>query len=71
MTKRIENEIEEEEISTHTSLAGRDDSAEFLDIIRVISTHTSLAGRDNAASMALSFFVSFLLTRPSRDVTIC
>ena len=33
-----------------------------------ISTHTSLAGRDHATN-AIIILVSFLLTRPSRDVT--
>ena len=37
---------------------------------RCISTHTSLAGRDILQSIRFTFLHSFLLTRPSRDVTI-
>ncbi len=57
-------------ISTHTSLAGRDSiTANIINII-IISTHTSLAGRDNTGWTGRGDPVRFLLTRPSRDVTI-
>ena len=64
----LENLVQEA-ISTHTSLAGRD-----LNVMRSwlgynISTHTSLAGRDSA-EMPRSTGMPFLLTRPSRDVTM-
>ena len=37
------------EISTHTSLAGRDDEAHREEMAKMtISTHTSLAGRDSS-----------------------
>ena len=35
-----------------------------------ISTHTSLAGRDNDCPHVTTGTHSFLLTRPSRDVTV-
>ena len=57
-------------ISTHTSLAGRDPSAGVTGTWDEISTHTSLAGRDYGASTVYSVTEAFLLTRPSRDVTI-
>ena len=57
-------------ISTHTSLAGRDKLLyqRFPPNIR-ISTHTSLAGRDPSFSHNSLVLCKFLLTRPSRDVT--
>ncbi len=57
-------------ISTHTSLAGRDGLTpdELIDAY-YISTHTSLAGRDGFFSEYLDSKIGFLLTRPSRDVT--
>ena len=44
------------------------ENGELNEFAEVISTHTSLAGRDDATfgQIALS---TFLLTRPSRDVT--
>ena len=56
-------------ISTHTSLAGRDDSWEHICYNYVISTHTSLAGRDSIVVREFPSKTQFLLTRPSRDVT--
>ena len=56
-------------ISTHTSLAGRDNIYRFLAISKTISTHTSLAGRDRTPVPEWILLLLFLLTRPSRDVT--
>ena len=56
-------------ISTHTSLAGRDVIGDETLVDVVISTHTSLAGRDAASNLMVCCPSSFLLTRPSRDVT--
>ena len=49
-----------EDISTHASLAGRDEPAEhgFRGHL-VISTHASLAGRDNPCSFASSIVSDF------------
>ena len=56
-------------ISTHTSLAGRDDW-KFWGLRKDwISTHTSLAGRDFWLFVMIVLWIRFLLTRPSRDVT--
>ena len=55
-------------ISTHTPLAGRDQNRQGDLISCDISTHTPLAGRD-ASSTAAAAASTFLLTRPSRDVT--
>ena len=57
------------DISTHTSLAGRDVIGDETLVDVVISTHTSLAGRDAASNLMVCCPSSFLLTRPSRDVT--
>ena len=57
-------------ISTHTSLAGRDIALQRLASWIGISTHTSLAGRDLNSSIQGLGDVLFLLTRPSRDVTV-
>ena len=59
-----------ERVSTHTSLAGRDELFQFFPFILRVSTHTSLAGRDCAGYSNLDILRKFLLTRPSRDVTI-
>ena len=56
-------------ISTHTPLAGRDMTSSAVEKILLISTHTPLAGRDNVRSGHVMMISSFLLTRPSRDVT--
>ena len=56
-------------ISTHTSLAGRDDLEEKYAKLDSISTHTSLAGRDILFLLLVTAGKGFLLTRPSRDVT--
>ena len=57
-------------ISTHTPLAGRDDSnRENWNSSRNISTHTPLAGRDTFGFDLTLFLKRFLLTRPLRDVT--
>ena len=56
-------------ISTHTSLAGRDIPMTLYPAISVISTHTSLAGRDEVDFNPTGITNTFLLTRPSRDVT--
>ena len=57
-------------ISTHTSLAGRDEVVHVCTALcRQISTHTSLAGRDWPRLCLLPWPRRFLLTRPSRDVT--
>ncbi len=57
-------------ISTHTPLAGRDMTSSAVEKILLISTHTPLAGRDNVRSGHVMMISSFLLTRPSRDVTL-
>ena len=46
------------EISTHTSLAGRDRRKPKSYKVNIISTHTSLAGRDGK-NMALGMGVGF------------
>ena len=56
-------------ISTHTSLAGRDYGLRVRIQDLYISTHTSLAGRDTA-DILFPHYAKFLLTRPSRDVTV-
>ena len=56
-------------ISTHTSLAGRDGCKKTNHNFSEISTHTSLAGRDQLHKLVFAGQHSFLLTRPSRDVT--
>ena len=57
-------------ISTHTPLAGRD-GTEYGGILgEKISTHTPLAGRDPSRPVLSLIFLSFLLTRPLRDVTV-
>ena len=56
-------------ISTHTSLAGRDWRDKETDCKIRISTHTSLAGRDQDGQLD-AYREKFLLTRPSRDVTL-
>ena len=58
------------QISTHTSLAGRDGINALLSQIGYISTHTSLAGRDILRHLTRQHCYTFLLTRPSRDVTL-
>ena len=57
-------------ISTHTPLAGRDVFLVDSNHITCISTHTPLAGRDSDLSRIFPASISFLLTRPSRDVTV-
>ena len=57
-------------ISTHTPLAGRDAYADDVKILSIISTHTPLAGRDLGGMENSSYDIRFLLTRPSRDVTL-
>ena len=57
-------------ISTHTSLAGRDNHTASRNLrFCQISTHTSLAGRDDPGGSHSYGDGQFLLTRPSRDVT--
>ena len=58
------------DISTHTSLAGRDGFFSTHKIGNDISTHTSLAGRDQFQNPKTGEVYEFLLTRPSRDVTL-
>ena len=58
------------EISTHTSLAGRDTMINEYNEAISISTHTSLAGRDHSLQPLSCTHFRFLLTRPSRDVTM-
>ncbi len=55
-------------ISTHTPLAGRDSTAQAMEIFGKISTHTPLAGRDIQHPQA-RVQTSFLLTRPLRGAT--
>ena len=57
-------------ISTHTPLAGRDIFALKANYGYTISTHTPLAGRDMGSPDVRSVQLVFLLTRPSRDVTV-
>ena len=57
-------------ISTHTPLAGRDFMITGIVITIKISTHTPLAGRDVRSIMYRDRITQFLLTRPSRDVTV-
>ena len=57
-------------ISTHTSLAGRDLDPDSMGFFGEISTHTSLAGRDGKTLTKTTQLKTFLLTRPSRDVTV-
>ena len=57
-------------ISTHTPLAGRDSYVDNVLTMYTISTHTPLAGRDPIPIMEPFMIPSFLLTRPSRDVTV-
>ena len=59
----------ERQISTHTSLAGRDAKQKAEKADKKISTHTSLAGRDETGAFFMQKNDRFLLTRPSRDVT--
>ena len=59
-----------ENISTHTPLAGRDVVWALPSGAVPISTHTPLAGRDILSIRAGHGPGQFLLTRPSRDVTI-
>ena len=57
-------------ISTHTPLAGRDGHTHCMGYPDAISTHTPLAGRDQQIFRAVEDLLRFLLTRPSRDVTL-
>ena len=57
-------------ISTHTPLAGRDFLPRCSDFRVLISTHTPLAGRDCPKHAWCVRYQKFLLTRPSRGVTI-
>ena len=56
-------------ISTHTPLAGRDGLLCQNYHPVTISTHTPLAGRDDITADMTAVTTTFLLTRPSRDVT--
>ncbi len=63
--------LKEHAISTHTPLAGRDPScAGTVGSSSAISTHTPLAGRDRKSNTTGAVHTEFLLTRPSRDVTM-
>ena len=57
-------------ISTHTPLAGRDAISFEMCESDLISTHTPLAGRDVTGGDYTGSAERFLLTRPSRDVTL-
>ena len=57
-------------ISTHTPLAGRDRGEIDHNSVSTISTHTPLAGRDARSCRGGERACKFLLTRPSRDVTL-
>ena len=69
MTGIVLCEDKNTQISTHTSLAGRDKVCFLSTAHAVISTHTSLAGRDGEKQRKEKTGWKFLLTRPSRDVT--
>ena len=70
VTKQLRDKILISLISTHTSLAGRDAIALAVEQEKEISTHTSLAGRDRTDFKRQGHQYAFLLTRPSRDVTM-
>ena len=57
-------------ISTHTPLAGRDYACGRFWRGSDISTHTPLAGRDKMGLILSDDLIGFLLTRPSRGVTV-
>ena len=59
----------DEDISTHTPLAGRDYKRLVFNGNLCISTHTPLAGRDELTSFQFRRTGEFQLTRPLRGAT--
>ena len=68
-TEHVDKNDGRDIVSTHASLAGRDDEMAEIKKAESVSTHASLAGRDVNGMKNKIESIWFLPTRPLRDAT--